>query len=156
MHTWPLVLFPLFLLLAAAAMMASHVRAWRRVRQQDLRGDDLDFHRRQYRRRMQTSAMLGLLAVAIVAGQLLTRWAESKLVEVGYLAAALVLLAWLVLLAVVDIVATTHHFGRLRRTYLVEQAKLQAELRRIRTPHGNGKPRGQDPQPRSEEQQSEE
>ena len=46
---------------------------------------------------------------------------------------------WVALLALVDMWATKHHFGRLRHRCLVEQAKLEAEARRIRSVRGNGK-----------------
>jgi hypothetical protein len=129
----------LFLLLCAAGLMTLHVRTWRRARRQELQSDDLDYGRRQYRRRMQTSAMLGLLAVAIFVGQLVTARIESKLFVFGYWGGVLLLVVWVALLAVVDLLATKHHFSRMRHTYLVEHAKLQAELRRFQTSRGNGK-----------------
>ena len=52
----------------------------------------------------------------------------------------LLVVALVVLLAVVDLWATKHYFGRLRQGYAIEQAKLQAELRRIQRVRGNGKP----------------
>ena len=131
--------------------MTSHVRTWRRVRQRGLEADDYDYRRRQYRRRMQTSAMLGLLAVAILVGQLAALRIESRIFVFVYWGGVLLVVGWVGLLAVVDMLATKHHFGRLRQTYLVEQAKLQAELRRIRAARGNGKvPKG-DHQPESRE-----
>lgn len=88
---------------------------------------------------MQTSAMLGLLALAILVGQRVGSRIESRLFVFSYLGVVLLMVGWLVLLAVADMLATKHHFGRMRRTYLVEQAKLQAELRRIQASRGNGK-----------------
>lgn len=119
--------------------MTSHVRTWRRVRQQGLEPDDYDYRRRQYRRRMQTSAMLGLLAVAILVGQLAALQIESRIFVFGYWGGVLLVVGWVGLLAVVDMLATKHHFSRLRQVYLVEQAKLQAELRRIQAARSNGK-----------------
>lgn len=131
--------------------MTSHVRTWRRLRQQELGPDDYDYRRRQYRRRMQTSAMLGLLAVAILVGQLIALRIESRVLLLSYWGGVLLVVGWVGLLAVVDMLATKHHFSRLRQGYLVEQAKLQAELRRIRAARGNGKPSKRDHEPESKD-----
>lgn len=140
---WSQVLMPLLLLLCAVGLMISHVRTWRRARRQELQPDELDYRRRQYRRRMQTSAMLGLLAVAIFVGQLITGRIESKAFLLCYWGLVLLVLGWVGLLAVADILATKHHFGRLRQAYRLEQVKLQAELRRIQAARGNGEaPKG--------------
>ena len=50
-------------------------------------------------------------------------------------------ICWVGLLALVDIWATQHHFRRLQHECLIEQAKLQVELRRIQALRGNGKGR---------------
>jgi amino acid permease len=146
-ENWSLTLICLFMLLSAVALMASHVRTWRRVQQHDSTPDELDYHRRQYRRRMQTSALLGLLAVAIFVGQLVIVHVQPRLLLLAYWGAVLLLICWMALLAVADILATKHHFGRLRQTCIVEQAKLQAKIRRIRAVRGNGKPPREDHQP---------
>lgn len=123
-------------------LMTAHVRAWRRFRQQDLEEEDYDYRRRQFRRRMQTSAMLGLLAVAIFAGNWL---GKPSLWGVFFWSGVLLMVGWVTLLAIADLLATKHHFGRLRRTYLVEEAKLQAELRRIEASRRNGRSGGRAP-----------
>ena len=106
----------------------------------DLAAGELDFYRRQFRRRIQTSAMLGILAVMIFLGELLALWIISHVFFIIYWAAALVLVAWVALLAGADIWATQYHFGQLRQKCLIEQAKLQGELRRAESVRGNGKP----------------
>ena len=142
MDIWSSLLISSFLLLCAAGLMASHVRSWRNVlrQRQGLDSREFDYRRRQFRRRMQTSAMLGLLAVAMLVGQLLKWLRLPPLAIFVFWAGVLLLVAWLALLAVADIVATKHYFGRLRRDYLIEHAKLQAELRRIQRVRGNGQP----------------
>ena len=136
MDVWSSALISLLLLGFAAGSMASHVRTWRRAKRQEPEEDSFDYSRRQFRRRMQTSAMLGVLAVAIFAGQLIT---GPRLLLIVFWGATLLLVVWVVLLAVADMVATKFHFGRLRQTYIIEQAKLKAELRRIQALRGNGK-----------------
>lgn len=116
--------------------MLWHVRAWRVAQRSPLEEREREYRWVQYRRRMQTSAMLGLLAVAIFAGSFIT---GPPLAVLVFWAAVLVMLGWVTLLAAVDIVATKLHFGRLQQQYLLEQAKLQTELRRIRTARSNGK-----------------
>lgn len=83
--------------------------------------------------------MLGLTAVAVWVGQLVISRIDSKLVGSAYWGAVLLMVGWVGLLAAADVLATKHHFTRLRQTYLVEQAKLHAELRRIQAARGNGK-----------------
>jgi peptidoglycan/LPS O-acetylase OafA/YrhL len=129
-----------FLLLAAAGLMIWHVRAWRHAQQQNLDDSELDFRRRQFRRRIQTSALLGVLAAALFIGQFLT--GPQALLFI-YWGVTLLLVAWVALLAVVDALATKFHFARLREKFLVEQAKLQAEIRRIQAAKSNGKAREQ-------------
>jgi ABC-type xylose transport system permease subunit len=139
MDIWFSALVSLFLLLCAAGLMALHVRAWRRCQRQQLAARELDYRRRQFRRRMQTSALLGVLAAAIFLGSLIT---GPPLVMLAFWGAALLVAIWVLLLAAADVVATRFHFGRLRADYLIEQAKLQAEIRRLRALRGNGKPKG--------------
>jgi hypothetical protein len=117
-----------------------HVQSWRRAQLADLAAGELDFYRRQFRRRIQSSAMLGILAVLIFAGELLTKWINSQVFFIIYWAAALLLVIWVALLAGADIWATQYHFGRLRQKCLIEQAKLHAEIRRVQSVRGNGKP----------------
>jgi peptidoglycan/LPS O-acetylase OafA/YrhL len=142
MGIWSSVLVSLLLLLFAAGLMAMHVQSWRRLRRREPDPHEFDYRRRQLRRRMQTSGLLGLLAVAIFVGQWVT---EPNLLGFLFWGGVLLVLAWVALLAIVDMLATKHHFARLRQTYLVEEAKLQAELRRIRATAGNGKLRQRRP-----------
>jgi hypothetical protein len=122
--------------------MAWHVVAWRRGRAQDLEDREREFRHRQFVRRMQTSAMLGLLGVAIITGQVLTPRLHSKLFAMLFWGCVLVLVLWMGLLALADIIATQHHFGRLRTDNIVERAKLQAEARRLKQIlPGNGRAR---------------
>ncbi len=132
------IIVSLLLLVAAGVMMLSHVRAWRAFRQQMLDAEDFDYRRRQFRRRMQTSAMLGLLAVALPVGIVLTNWLRSGWFVLFYCLAMIVVVFWVILLALVDAWATKHHFGRLRHQCMVEKLKLEAEIRRIQAVRGNG------------------
>ena len=140
MDIWSSVIFSILVMASAGGLLAWHVRAWRRAQGEALEPVHLDFRRRQYLRRMQTSSMLGLLGLAVLVGRLLMAIPLSPLAISIYWVIVLLVLAWIALLALVDIWATKHHFGRLRDHYLVEQARLQAELRRLKTTRGNGRP----------------
>jgi hypothetical protein len=133
------VVVSLLMLSAAVVLMVSHVRSWRACRQAELDAEEFEYRRRQYRRRMQTSAMLAVLAVAMLVGYVLTLWLGSKVFALAFWTGIILVVGWTCLLALVDIWATKHYFGRLRHDTMVEQAKLRAEIRRIQAFRGNGK-----------------
>jgi len=128
------------LILFGIVQIAMHVRAWRKVRPSDMDPKERDYRWRQCRRRIQSSAMLALLGIAILGG----RWmAGPPWAFFTYWVAVLLLVLWMVLLALADIIATKYYYGRVRQHYLLEEVKLQAELRRLqgvqRNGHSNGK-----------------
>jgi amino acid permease len=139
MQIYSVILVSAILLLTAAGLLVSHVWAWRAAKQQELDAEELDYRRRQFRRRMHTSATLGLLALTVLIGYLLTLWFRSSWLALLFSASAMMLTCWVVLLAAMDVWATKRHFGRLRQNCLVEQAKLEAQIRRIQAVRGNGK-----------------
>jgi len=118
------------LLLIAAGMIVWHIGAWRSFQQQELDAGERNYRWRQFRRRMQTSVMLGLLAVAFPVGDVLTGRIPADWLVIYWLATIL-LACWIVLLGLVDIWATRFYFGRLHDKCMVEQIKVQAELRRL-------------------------
>ena len=131
MSLWSSILVPGLLLVCAAGLMVWHVRSWRAARREQLDARERDFRRRQFRRRMQTSAALGLLAVVLWAGQWLVPRLHSRLLAVLFCLGLLGVLLWIGLMAVTDMMATKFHYSRQHQDYLVEQAKLRSELRRI-------------------------
>jgi hypothetical protein len=111
----------------AAGLMFHHWRAWRRVRDDAERPEpERRFAWRQFRRRMQTSGMIGLAGLGMLAGQFI----RAPLLLVFFWAGVMLLLLWVVLLALADVIATQQHFGAARRQNLSEQTRAQAELRR--------------------------
>ena len=134
----------LILCVLSAGLITWHIRAWKRLQTADIDQREREFHRRQYRRRMQTSAMLGLLGVAIFIGQLLMTSVKSQLLLVIYWSCVLVLLLWMAILAVADMAATSFYYSREKNNYVIEHAKLQGELLRAREKEAkvrNGKPK---------------
>ncbi len=126
------------MLVCALGLMVSHVRSWRVQRAAGLDPKELEYRRRQFRRRMQTSAMLAVVAAALPIGL----WVLSRWPKVGafFWGGVLSLVLWLGTLALADMWATKRYYGKLRYDYRVEQARLEAELRRIQAARGNGKP----------------
>lgn len=135
----PAILFSLFLLAVVISLLVLHVRAWRKARQAKLEPVERRFAHRQFLRRMQASAMLGLVAVSIPAGSFIPhlRWPT---VFVFFWSAVAMLVIWVLLLAMIDILATGRHTLEASRRNLTEEAKLRAELRRHLLARGNGHP----------------
>jgi hypothetical protein len=138
MGVWLSLLVPALLLAAALGLMYWHGRVWQAVQSTELPESDHEFYRRQYRRRMQLSAMLGIVAIILIAGEILSWWIVSQVFSVLYLVAALLLVIWIALLLAADVWATRYHFDQLQHKNLIEQAKLHGEIRRIQATEGNG------------------
>ncbi len=112
-------------------LLTLHVRTWRAARQGQLDAEELDYQRRQYRRRMLTSGLLGLLAIALSAGHYLAYWIHSNWFEIAFWGTTLLAVCWFGLLALADLRATQQHLARQHERYLAEQIRLMAEARRI-------------------------
>lgn len=86
--------------------------------------------KKRYRRRMQTSTMVGFVGIAILAGRLFPA-EDPSIVTVFYWAGVALLVLWMALLALADMIATRVHYGAQRRKFDGERAKLEAQLRRL-------------------------
>jgi len=139
-EVWSSASIALLVLLATAGLISSHLRTWRLVQRNaaQLEPNELDYRSRQFRRRMQTSVMLGLVGIGVLAGRLLIVFRAPPMVVLIFWIGVVVLVVWLALLAVADMISTRFYFGRLRHDYLVTEARLQAELRRLKRSGGNG------------------
>lgn len=135
MHWLPLSIFPLFLLAVSAALMMTHVKAWRDSREEVLDEDERTFRWRQFRRRMQTSAMVGLLAIGVFVGQVLP-WEEWPRGFVYYWCGVFLVVLWMALLAGADVLASRHHLSR------KDQRALLDTLRRAPPERSTPKPPG--------------
>ncbi|MEX0710790.1 MAG: hypothetical protein WD278_00485 [Pirellulales bacterium] len=121
------ILFPLLILCLAAGLLHSHLRTWRWARGASLDRLEYDFRRRQFRRRVQASAMLALVGIALFAGQLLP-WRRWPSLYVFFWCGVMLLVFWVALLALADVIATNAYARRLRTQRLVEQAQRRARL----------------------------
>jgi len=127
------------ILLASIGLACWHLRVRRGHRRGELSPAEYDFYRRQFRRRIQVSTMLGVLGVLLAIGS----FVELPMVGVLLYVGMLVLVLWILLLALADAVASRAHFSRLRSDYMIERAKLEVEARRLRSAGGNGRSRGE-------------
>ena len=151
METWGNYLIPIFFFAVACVLLWTHSRTWQASRHCP-DPEERDYRRRQYRRRMQTSGLLAGAAVALLVGQWIPE-AVPRTFRILFWGGVVLVVFWVILLALADMVAIYHYYGRLRTSYLVERAKLQAQLRRVQAARGNGQ--DQPPQPPLPENPSE-
>lgn len=138
-------LAPALLAAGALGLIASHVAAWRRAQRENLPPRDLEFRRRQFRRRVQASGMLALAAVGLGVGQLIP-WREWPSMYVGFWFGTAVLLLWIVALALGDAWSSSVYFRHLWHERHVARTELQNELERLRSqPTDRGAERSGDP-----------
>lgn len=117
----------LLLIGLSGVLIDSHRRSWQCARQDNASSDrDRRFALAQYRRRMQASAIIGLLGAAIGVWPIVPRTPFWMTV---YLAALLGTCAAIFALALLDIVASQQNVRRLRGEQLAAQAKLAHEMR---------------------------
>ena len=124
----PTTLFSAALVLGSLIMLAWHVKTWREADHGGLAERDFNFHRRQYRRRMQASGMLGIIGLLIL-GHLLVR--ENTMLAM-YWAGVLGLLVWTVLLAASDFAASRLHYGPRVADQQAEHLLLKREIEKFR------------------------
>ncbi len=119
-------LFSLGLLLLAAVLVYSHWHGWRQS--QDVAGDEeeLDFHWRQFRRRMQASVMLAVVGLVLP----LHTFIRTPVLMTVFLFGLLVLVLWIVALAVADYVACRRRLTQIEDDERIERAKLEHRSRR--------------------------
>jgi Na+/H+ antiporter NhaD/arsenite permease-like protein len=119
------------LVTASLWMMRLHIRTWREARAEESReAHELNYRRRQFHRRMQTSGILGLLGIAILVGYFVAPPLPIVVVAV-YWASVLLMVAWMLVLACFDAVSTQMYFNRVQRRNESQQALLEAKLSRI-------------------------
>lgn len=105
-------------------LMDSHRRTWREARDSaTLAPVDKQFARAMYLRRMQASALVGLMGAAIGLWPLFDNQAGPWAL-LFYTAILLTACAWSMALAVLDLWATRRHYHRKR----IEQRKKQMQL----------------------------
>lgn len=140
------------LLLAAALMFRWHLRAWQQAEAEAHAGPSPDpsefrFYRQQFRRRMQMSLMLGVVALGLMASQYVDVEAHATLFVLLWVGLALITM-WVALLAVVDLMAIRRNALRLTTRLMMQQGELQAQIRKLRAEQAresNGNGHGEPP-----------
>jgi len=127
-------LFSVGLIVVSLLLLWQNFRSYQAQRKQPSERER-NFAFRQFRRRWQTSAMIGMVGLALLIGQFLPRipWLVGL-----YWIVVLLIVIWILLLAIVDMLHTRFHFGRMRNDQKAEHDRLNAELRRHRDRMGNG------------------
>jgi len=118
----------LTLLGLSGLLIDSHRRTWRDARDSPtLSEHDKQFARAMYIRRMQASAMVGLMGAAIGIWPMFDDAARPWALLL-YTAILLAACAWSMALAMLDIWATRRHFQRKRMESLAKQLQSTVEL----------------------------
>jgi peptidoglycan/LPS O-acetylase OafA/YrhL len=132
---WPTIVFASFLILLSAGLLASHVVARRRYLRETLADDERAYRRRQWRRRIQASTLIGLVGIAVLG----SLWVDGPPWEALYWTAVLLVVTWILVLASADVSSTRSFFGEVERRRADEHAALREEIERYRRHEGNGR-----------------
>ncbi|MFT5522328.1 MAG: magnesium-transporting ATPase (P-type) [Pirellulaceae bacterium] len=130
----PSLYFGIPLFVVALLMLFWHYSKWNRLKSQQLGDHERDFYQRQFRRRIQGSIMIGIVAVMVVG----EHWIGDEMFAAIYWAIVLVLVLWMVALAIMDSIASRGFFELELNRNLRIQETLQAEIRRYREEHPDG------------------
>lgn len=125
---WSTILFAACLIATSSGLVLWHVLAWRRVDHGGLADVDERFYRNQFRRRLQASAMLGLVGLLALADL----WIEDVVGRAVLWCVILLIVLWTLLLAGSDWLASRLHFDKLISANAVEQALLRREIEKFR------------------------
>ena len=131
---WSHLAFAAFLFVASGLLLWIHWRAWHACRSEELDERAFDFRRRQFRRRMQASAMIGIVGIAVVASLAI----EDPLSAAILWLVVLALVVWMLLLALADMMSSYFYFYQIRAQHAAEHASLKAQLDLLRRQEGNG------------------
>ena len=135
----PAIVFGGMLIVTAAVMIGGHRRAWRkRLEEKSLEQSDREHYFRQYRRRMQTSAMLGLVGLLIVVGDWLIPWNQAAVWFPIYWGVVLMLTGWIGLLGVADLLSTRVYTNAALARVRSKQRELESQLAAVRRAQSNG------------------
>ena len=144
MKDWlPMTLAGAFLVVLGLLMIRSHLRTWRRHRDDSSLTDrELQYYFSQYRRRMQTSAIIALLGVLLFVGDVVLPRVLPQADFAGvfgiFWIMVLCLTLWIVFLAWGDITAIRIHSKTVLNRHLGEQRELEEQLAELKNRHSNG------------------
>jgi MFS family permease len=128
------IIFSLLLLAISVGMIVSQRQAWRRVLASQRSAEEREFALRQVQRRMQTGALVGLLAVAMFVGD----WITSPAWSLAFWCMIAMLVLWVLILALLDVRATRRHYSQLLRANRAEERRWHTEALRHKDEYRNG------------------
>jgi hypothetical protein len=116
----------LFLIGLSVVLVAAHMRSSRH----DAGSDPCEagFHRRQYRRRMLASSLIGAVGLALLAGIRL----EETLLAAAYWMVIMAVVVWIAALALIDLACSRAYFDQLRAEQLRQQDAFLSDIERLR------------------------
>jgi hypothetical protein len=140
MGDWGPAIAAVPLLALSLGLLAHHVSSWRRLKcRKDLPPDDRRFFRRQLARRVQASALMGVLAVGLVVGANLISHRLTPRLFIFFWCGMLFLGIWMGLLAALDF-RSVARYGKRKRHELANErfSRSPAEVARVGPHEGNG------------------
>lgn len=135
------LVFSLALLLFALFLVYTHLRGWQEAQAADLDEPELDFQWRQFRRRMQASAMLAIAGLVLPLYSLI----HTPILMTIFVLGLFLLVLWIMALAGADYLASRHRLRQLEDDERIERARLNVQLRRrqqLESGGGNGAAEG--------------
>lgn len=128
------LIFSCGLLVFAAVLVWMHLRGWQEAQFVSEDDDELDFHWRQFRRRMQASVMLAVVGLVLPLYSLI----RTPILMAVFVLGLFVLVLWIIALALADYIASRQRLARIADDERIEQAKLEMQLRRRRQLESGG------------------
>ena len=140
MNILPGIIASLAIVVLAAGLMVWHLQAWQNAKLAGLDPQERAFRFRQFRRRMQISVMVGLIGIGSAVGQwLMIKPYRLLAIDYGPMTilfvwlVIVVLAAWVIALALVDVWATRVYFGRIRHELFLKQTTLKTKLQQMQS-----------------------
>ena len=131
-------MFGIALAILSLGLLWRHRHFWQTIDLDKLESQEQTYFRRQYRRRVSTSAMIGIVGLAIIAAH----WVISPVLVYVYLAGLMLAVCSILLMALLDFWSTRSFLYDMRRRHSRQRAELEAEVHRLRkareTHEGNG------------------
>ncbi len=111
-----------------------HVRVWNSIKSSDFGASDLDFFRRQFRRRVQTTCTMGAVATCLGVFPFIS----NEIAALILMIVVTLLVFWISFSALLDLMSTRSFLAETHQSQQRERAKLEAEIKKLRTSERNG------------------
>ena len=128
------MIFSAVLLVLAIGLLWRHVRVWNSIKSSGFGANDLDFFRRQFRRRVQTTCTMGAVATCLGVFPFIS----NKIAALIFMIVVTLLVFWISFSALLDLMSTRSYLDQIRQSQQRERAKLEAEINKLRTANRNG------------------